>query len=129
MTVELLNKMKGKKHLIIGNHDNSLLKNKAFRDCFVEIRDYKEIRLENGAGIVLSHYPMICFNHHFHNWVHLYGHVHNSFEWEMIKESVERMQTVYHAPCRMFNVGVMIDYMQYEPKSLDEILQACERGE
>ena len=79
-TIEIMKTLNGNKHLIKGNHDGKLLKNKQLRDQFVEITDYKELDLEQGKGIVLCHYPIPCFKNHYYGWYHLYGHVHNGFE-------------------------------------------------
>lgn len=32
------------------------------------------------------------------------------------------MKELYDVPCNMFNVGVMMPYMNYEPKTLEEII-------
>lgn len=123
-TEEIFNQLNGNKHLIIGNHDRKLLKTKTVRELFVEIVDYKEIQLEDGEGIVLSHYPIPCFNHHYYGWYHLYGHVHSGFEWNMMKRVKYEMETLYDKPCKMFNVGCMISYMDYTPRTLNEIINA-----
>lgn len=41
-TIGLLKNLKGRKHLILGNHDYQFLHDNAFRDQFVEIKNYKE---------------------------------------------------------------------------------------
>ena len=120
-TVEILKNLNGNKHLIIGNHDRKLLRNKQLRDCFVEISDYKELNLDNNLFIVLSHYPIPCFNRHYYGAYHLYGHVHNSAEWRFVEEMREKMEKEYNFPCQMYNVGVMMDYMNYTPRTLYEI--------
>lgn len=122
-TIEILKSLKGNKHLIIGNHDKKLIKNKEFREKFVEITDYKELILPNKKGIVLSHYPIPCFNKHYYGWYHLYGHVHNSFEWNMMEHIKYQMVELYDIPCEMYNCGVMMDYINYTPRTLDEIVK------
>ena len=42
-TIEIVKVLNGIKHLIVGNHDKKLLKNREFRSLFAEITDYKEI--------------------------------------------------------------------------------------
>lgn len=123
-TIDIIQSLNGKKHLIIGNHDHSFLKNQAFRSLFVEITNYKELTLSDGKGIVLCHYPIPCFNHHYHGWYHLYGHVHNSFEWHMMEHVKYEMMILYEKPCDMYNVGAMIPYMDYTPRTLEEILSS-----
>lgn len=121
-TIEIFKRLNGIKHLCIGNHDKKLLRNKGIRDLFAEIVDYKEIQFDNGEGIVLSHYPIPCYNNHFYGWYHLYGHVHISFEWNMMERVQYEMSELYSKKCKMYNVGCMLPYMNYEPKTLDEIV-------
>lgn len=124
-TVEIFKGLNGNKHLIIGNHDKKLLKNRELQSLFIEITDYKELELSDGKIIVLSHYPIPCFNKHYYGSYHLYGHVHTSFEWNMMLNIKWQMVALYDKPCEMYNVGCMLPYMNYTPKTLDEILQAC----
>ncbi len=122
-TVELLKRLNGVKHLCIGNHDKKLLRNSDVRRQFVEIIDYKEIQIDDRLGVVLSHYPIPCFNHHYYGWYHLYGHVHTSFEWNMMKQVKYEMEALYDKPCRMFNVGCMVPGMYYKPRTIEEIIE------
>lgn len=121
-TIEIFNQLNGRKHLIVGNHDNKLLKNRELRDLFVEITEYKELFIDNNLSIILSHYPIPCFKNHYYGWVHLYGHVHNSFEWNIMKNVKLQMEELYNVPCKMYNVGCMIPYMDYTPRTLEEIV-------
>lgn len=120
-TVEIFNQLNGIKHLCIGNHDRELLNSKCVRDLFVEIVDYKETDVD-GKHLVLCHYPIPCFNYHYFGGYHFYGHVHNSFEWNMMKRAKYEMTALYDKPCNMFNVGCMIDYMDYSPRTFSEII-------
>ena len=121
-TIEILKQLNGNKHLIKGNHDGKLLKNKELRNLFVEIRDYKEIEFGDGTGIVMCHYPIPCFKNHYYGWYHLYGHVHTSFEWNMMENTKRQMKELYDKECKMFNVGAMIPYINYQPRTLEEII-------
>ena len=126
-TVEILKQLRGKKHLIIGNHDKKLLKNDAFRNCFESIQDYLEMKVpHNGRHelLVLSHYPIISFNNRFEGAVHFYGHVHNSDEWILTEEFRRLSEQRLNAPCRMFNVGVMMPVMNYTPRTFEEIINS-----
>lgn len=122
-TLEILKALKGKKCLIVGNHDKKLLENSDFRNAFEEITDYKEIYLDNKKGIVLCHYPIPCYNKHCYGWYHLYGHVHISCECDLMNETQQKMR-VLGIKCEMYNVGCMLDYMAYTPRTLEEILKA-----
>ena len=126
-TAELLKRLKGRKHLCIGNHDHKLIKSAYVRQQFVEIVDYKEISFGDGTGVVLCHYPIPCYNKHFYGWYHLYGHVHSTFEWRMMAEVQTKMREVHNAKIEMYNVGCMMTYMRYRPRTLEEILEANNR--
>ena len=121
--IEVLDKLNGQKILIKGNHDNCRDDN--FKKRFTKIDDYMEIK-DNGRDVVLCHYPIPCFKNHFYGWYHLYGHVHTSFEHNMMEHDKYLMNELYTRPCNMYNVGAMIDYMKYTPKTLDEILFSSE---
>lgn len=121
-TIEIFNRLNGIKHLCVGNHDKKLLKNKDVRDLFVEIVDYKEIEFDQGGGVVLCHYPIPCYNHSYYGWYHLYGHVHVSFEWNMMEQVKYEKEALYDKACKMYNVGCMVPGMDFTPRKLDEIL-------
>lgn len=121
-TIEIFSRLNGIKHLCVGNHDKKLLRNPDLRKLFVEIVDYKEIELDRGKGIVLCHYPIPCYNRHYYGWYHLYGHVHTSFEWNMMKQIQFEMEALYDKPSNMFNVGCMVPGMDYTPRTLEEII-------
>lgn len=116
--VSILDCLQGQKILIVGNHDTC--KNLEFRRRFVQIADYLEI-MDGDKHVVLSHYPMSCFKNHFYGWYHLYGHVHNSFEWNMVEHDKMLMQELYEHKCNMFNVGAMMPWMGYTPRTLYQI--------
>lgn len=121
-TIEIFNSLNGIKNLVIGNHDKKLLRNSDVRALFNEIVDYKEIGYNPHSMIVLSHYPIPCFNCHYYGAYHLYGHVHVSFEWNMMEHIKFEMKELYDKPCNMYNVGCMTPHMNYTPKTLEEII-------
>lgn len=120
-TTEILASLNGTKNLVVGNHDGRLLKSRDLRDQFAEIVPYKEIEFDGGGGVVLCHYPIPCYNNHFFGWVHLYGHVHTGFEYNMTERARYEMTVLYEKPCVMYNVGCMVDYMDYTPRTMMEI--------
>lgn len=122
-TTEIIASLNGVKNLCVGNHDGRLLKSRDLRDQFAEIVPYKEIEFSREEGVVLCHYPIPCFNNHFYGWVHLYGHVHTGFEYNMTERARYEMVSLYEKPCAMYNVGCMIPYMDYTPRTLEEIVK------
>ena len=117
--IEILKKLNGRKHLIKGNHDR--IHDNAYQRYFVEITHYKEI-IVSGMDIVLCHYPILCYKNKDYDWIHLYGHVHMSRDYEPLNQAIEIMKKV--APIHMYNVGCMMPYMNYTPRTIEEILAA-----
>ena len=120
-TIDILRRLNGTKRLCIGNHDLRYLKGEDFRAQFAEIVHYKEIEFDDGSGVVLCHYPIPCYNKRYQGWYHLYGHVHTSFDWNMMKRIQFELEQLYERPCRMFNVGAMVPYIDYTPRTLCDI--------
>lgn len=121
-TFEIFRQLNGNKHLVRGNHDSKLLRNKDIQKLFVEILDYKELEIGNDKSIVLSHYPIPCFKNHYYGWLHFYGHVHTSYEENIMVRCRYEMEELYNIPCKMYNVGAMAPWMDYTPKTADEIV-------
>lgn len=118
-SVSIIKRLHGHKHLIQGNHDRV---HGRLRFHWESIRDYAEID-DNGRLVVLSHYPIPFYKNQHYGAVMLYGHVHNTREWKQIEEWRKELRSM-DIPCRMFNVGCMMKYMRYTPRTLDEILEA-----
>lgn len=117
--LEVLEQLNGNKVLIKGNHDITPQKSKKY---FQDVKDYKEMN-DNGRKVVLCHYPIPYFKNHYYGWYHLYGHVHNTFEHNMAQHQRYLMEELYGTECKMYNCGAMISYMQYTPRTLDEIIE------
>ena len=127
--VKILAQLKGSKHLIVGNHDD--VRDLRLRQQFVEICDYKELT-DNIDGqaykLVLSHYPIFAWNGQHRKWIHLYGHVHNSYDEVAFKDAIKELNDFYkdrdkenYVPFNAYNVGCM--RWNYEPVNLKEILE------
>ena len=117
--LSVLDRLNGTKILVVGNHDDCA--DEAFRSRFAAIDDYLEIR-DGERDVVLCHYPIPCFKNHFQGWYHLYGHVHTAFEAGMMENVRRQMEALYIRPSHMYNVGAMVSYMDYTPRTLDEIV-------
>ena len=131
-SISLVSQLKGNKHLILGNHDN--IKDQRYRQLFNEIVPYKEVNdVIDGKiyRVILSHYPIAFWNHQhkftrdgkeYKKWaIQLYGHVHNSIEENIFREFLNIINTKYDISCEAYNVGCMMDYMGYTPRTLKEI--------
>lgn len=117
--ISVLDKLNGQKFLIKGNHDRC--NDNRFKKKFVKVTEYLEVE-DGDKKIVLCHYPIPCFKNHFYGWYHLYGHVHNSFEANMMEHTKYLMQELYGHECNMFNVGAMMPWMDYTPRTLRQIV-------
>lgn len=117
--IKILDQLSGQKVLIKGNHDKC--NDSRFLKKFIKVVDYLEVE-DNGRNIVLCHYPIPCFKNHFYGWYHLYGHVHISFEQNMMEHDKMLMKNLYGKKCNMYNVGAMMSYIDYTPRTLDEII-------
>ena len=118
--IEVLKQLNGNKILIKGNHDRC--HDARFNQCFAKVTEYLEVD-DDGDKIVLSHYPIPCYKNHFYGWLHFYGHVHTSFEWNMMEHNRYLMEELYTKPCQMYNVGAMLPYIDYTPRTKEEILR------
>lgn len=115
----IMEQLNGQKILVKGNHDR--WHDSKFDKLFVKIDEYMEIE-DEGRNVVLCHYPIPCFKNHFYGWIHLYGHVHNSFEWNMMEHQRFLMEELYDRQCNMINVGAMMPWIDYTPRTLNEII-------
>jgi calcineurin-like phosphoesterase family protein len=79
-SLSILDKLKGKKVLIAGNHDVRHLNYSLFRDHFNSIKfGYHEVEVSfqgRNTLVVLCHYPLESFNKMRYGSFHLHGHCH-----------------------------------------------------
>ena len=126
--IEILNKLNGNIHLILGNHDLRRM-SQQLRKKFASVSDYKEVK-DNGKRVLLSHYPMPCYRGDYSDTIiHLYGHLHTTIEedfMEHLRDYIPRNDNrgMSRHRCNFYNVGCMLSYMNYTPRTLDEILEA-----
>lgn len=73
-TLPFLERLNGKIHLIVGNHDSKKMLNLS---RWSSVHDLLEISLD-GYKIVLCHYPMAAWNGSGKGSLMLFGHMHNS---------------------------------------------------
>ena len=84
-TRKILERLKGHKHLIIGNHDKSC---RGLENYFVSVSQIKEFPikkhqydfLEENIYLVLCHFPMVAWNRRLHGAFQVHGHTHGSID-------------------------------------------------
>lgn len=116
-TLEILDVLPGEKILIKGNHDRV---SPQFAKRFSKVCDYLDFS-DNGKRVILSHYPLLFWNAQFRDSVHLYGHVHNSLQQDLCMDCKDLIRSKQDLNMKMYNVGCMMPWMNYAPKTLAEI--------
>lgn len=104
-----LKRLKGIKHLIIGNHDRKYL-NDRVRSYFEGIYDICDLN-DDGRRVIACHYPLAEWNGMYRNAYHVYGHIHTGSP---------DVQAYMRTKERAFNVGVM--HNNYMPVTLSELI-------
>ena len=122
---EILPKLKGQKHLILGNHDRI---NNTMKKEYVSIQEYKRIK-DCGLDVILSHYPIAHWDGQFHGSVHLYGHIHVTQDRAFYEMYMDYCKTEGGLKFNAINVGCMMEYMNYAPRNLEYLLRVCGMGD
>ncbi len=76
----ILSQLNGRKHLIWGNHDQTIKKSEKIRSLFVWCKDYHEFK-KDGHTICLFHYPIGEWNKAHRGAYHLHGHCHGNYKY------------------------------------------------
>ena len=125
--VALVAQMKGKKILVLGNHDD--VSDYRYAKLFDEICPYKEMTISVGGKaykIVVSHYPILMWNGQHRGTILLYAHTHNSVEDEFFQKCIAEMNRSEELSLRRqggqkivaINTGCMMPHMNYAPRTL-----------
>jgi len=133
--LRIVQQLNGTKVLIEGNHDLSSYPTELKRQ-FADITPYKEI-VDNGKDnsnrkVIMSHYPMPFYKHANNlKYYMLCGHVHNTVENEHLERLIKELRKdsgEFFQPCgQVYNIGAMMPWIQYTPRTLDEIIKRWEQ--
>ena len=107
----ILRQLKGKKHLILGNHDGTWTSKVEAEKYFDSVENMMEIS-DGKHGITLCHYPLLTWKHSVRSYM-IHGHIHNDTSadyWPLIciRENV-------------LNAGV--DINGFQPVTFDELME------
>ncbi len=108
---EYLSELKGRKHLLIGNHDKNWMKKADLTKWFESVSSMLFIK-DRGRNVTLCHYPMMTWPGVSKDGYMIYGHIHNNTYadyWPLIL-----------ANSLMLNAGV--DINGFAPVTLDELI-------
>lgn len=83
-TDELLQRLNGQIHLVLGNHDGMIEKRPELRKYFASVQMYKSMTFD-GKYICMMHYPIEDWNRSLHGSIHLHGHVHGGSSHKIMK--------------------------------------------
>ena len=106
-----LEQLKGKKYLIIGNHDTKMLKNSKAMAYFEGVDKMMHV-VDDGKHVCVCHYPMVEWYGMYRGNYHVYAHIHRS-----VNRSYQIMRTLDNA----FNCGVPIN--GYVPVTFWEMVE------
>ena len=108
---DILKRLKGKKRLIIGNHDASWLRTLDAERYFLSVDHYLEIN-DAQRSLTLCHYPLLTWKHAMRSYM-IHGHIHNDTSldfWPLIA-----------ARDRVLNAGA--DLHAFMPVTFEELLE------
>ena len=107
---ETLKRLKGRKTLVLGNHDNSWTGQVDLSRYFEGVHTMLETT-DGARPLTLCHYPMMAFNHSAKGYM-IHGHIHdntNADYWPYLKTHD-----------RILNASVEVN--DYEPVTFDELV-------
>jgi calcineurin-like phosphoesterase family protein len=106
----ILRQLKGKKRLLVGNHDGSWMTMLDVMQYFESVDSLLETA-GSDCGLTLCHYPLLTWRHQKKTYM-IHGHIHNDTSedyWPLIK-----------ARERVLNAGV--DINGFKPVTLEELI-------
>ena len=105
-----LSQLRGHKHLLIGNHDKTVLNSKSAISMFDSIQKLQHIK-DGKHNIILCHFPLAEWDGMYRGSYHIYGHIHNKHD------AVYRFMSMSG---KALNAGCMIN--NYTPVTFDELI-------
>ena len=111
-TDNYLSRLKGKKHLLLGNHDTNWIKKVDLTKHFVTVEKFLEIS-HCQYRMTLCHYPLMSWNSMSKGSYMIHGHIHNNRDasyFSMLQKMLN-----------LLNAGVDINY--FHPVRFDELVK------
>lgn len=106
-----LRQLKGRKHLVIGNHDYITIGDEKTLAYFASVEKMNLI-VDKDRTVSLCHFPIAEWNGKRRGGYHIYGHIHNRND--EVYEFMSRFD-------RALNAGCMVN--GYRPVTLDELIE------
>lgn len=119
-TIDIFNKLKGHKHLIVGNHDHGMLEDIKKYNVFESIK-FIDLIMDGEYKVCLCHYPLMDWMEFNRKGLLVYGHIHNKTErngyaYKLMKDYCKNLPA--------YNAGV--DVIGFEPRTLKELMKLKE---
>ena len=80
--IQIFNKLKGRKHLIVGNHDHRLLDDIKNSNLFETIK-FIDLVIDKNRKVCVCHYPLMDWMEFNRQGILVYGHIHNKTATEI----------------------------------------------
>ena len=109
----ILDRLNGKIHLILGNHDMRMARTEVM-DRFSEVTLQKIISVD-GRNILLNHYPFLCYSGENRGEWQLFGHIHSG-EHNDSGADIPRLRHLFRT---QYDVGV--DNNRFTPLTYGEL--------
>ena len=106
--IQIFTKLKGHKHLIVGNHDHLILEEIRKSKIFESVK-FIDLIIDKDRKVCICHYPLM-------DWM--------EFNREGILVYAYKMMKDYYANLPAYNCGV--DVCEFEPRTLDELIHLKE---
>ncbi len=117
--LDYIERLNGKIHLILGNHDSKMVFNQNLQKHFEEITFQKVINIDQ-YKIYLNHFPFLCFDCYNDHVFQLFGHIHSVPDMTKAKGlDIDRMIHLFSA--KQYDVGV--DNNNFTPVKWSQILK------
>lgn len=118
--IQIFNKLKDHKHLIVGNHDHLILEEIRKLKIFESVK-LIDLIMDKDRKVCICHYPLMDWMEFNREGILVYGHIHNKtskngYAYKMMKD--------YYANLPAYNCGV--DVCEFEPRTLDELIHLKE---
>lgn len=107
----ILKRLRGKKHLIVGNHDADWMKKVDTDKYFRSVNQLLEVS-DGAHAITLCHYPLLTWNREKRSFM-IHGHIHNTTDLDFWPLLVSR-ENVLNAD---------VDINGFKPVTLKELLE------
>ena len=123
----LLAELRGDKVLVRGNHDPAQM-SEALTAQFRDVRELMTVT-DGPYSVVLCHYPLMFYpGDQKPDTVMLCGHVHltpQNDDFVRWRAQIRERRNAGRGSCgNLINVGCMLPYMDYTPRTLSELLRA-----